>query len=90
MYHETTPKIKVVIVEEELNGIDRAGIENFENFPRLVLIDEKCGNLKVVFDDEALARTMQKKKKPDVLQAYTCPLSDKCHRQECFFNKYVE
>ena len=38
----------------------------------------ECGNLKVVVDSVELTRNINKKKKPDVLQAYTCPLCDKC------------
>ena len=35
-------------VVEELNDIDINEIGNLEDLPRLVFIDEKCGNLKVV------------------------------------------
>ena len=35
---------------------------------------KKCGNLKVVVDDGELTRNINKKKKPEVLQAYRFPL----------------
>ena len=41
---------KVVIVEAERDGIDRDIIGNSEDLIKLVFIDEKCGNLKVVVD----------------------------------------
>ena len=39
---------KVVTVEEELDGIDIDGVGNSLNLPRLMFIDEECGNLKVL------------------------------------------
>ena len=41
---------KVVIVEAERDGIDKDIIGNSEDLIKLVFIDEKCGNLKVVVD----------------------------------------
>ena len=38
------------------------------NLPRFVFIDEECGNLKVVNDDEELTRNINQKKKLDVSQ----------------------
>ena len=34
--------------QEEVNDIDVDGIQNSKDLPRLVFIDEECGNLKVV------------------------------------------
>ena len=48
------------MVEEELNGIDTDDIGNLEDSPKLVFIDEECGNLIVVNDDgKILARRSQ-------------------------------
>ena len=59
---------KNVIDEEELDGIDIDGIGNLEDSLRLVFIDEECGNLIVVNDDEKLTRNINQKKNSDVLQ----------------------
>ena len=56
------------MAEEELNRVDVDGIENLENLPRFLLIDEECGNLKIVNDDEELTRNINQKKKMDVPQ----------------------
>ena len=77
------------MLEEELDGIDRDAIENLENLLRLVLINEECWNPKVIVPSGELARYINRKKKPDVLQACRCPLCDKCYRQEYFFNKHL-
>ena len=45
---EDSPLEKVVIVEEELDGIDIDDIGNLEDSFRLVFIDEECENLIVV------------------------------------------
>ena len=59
---------KNVIDEDELDGIDIDGIGNLEDSLRLVFIDEECGNLIVVNDDEKLTRNINQKKNSDVLQ----------------------
>ena len=42
---EDNPSDKVIMVEEELDGIDINGIESSVDLPRLMFIDEECGNL---------------------------------------------
>ena len=49
-----------MLVVEELEYIDIGDIGNIEDSPRLVFIDEECGNLIVVH--------INQKKKSDVLQ----------------------
>ena len=48
------------MVEEELDCIDIDDIGNLEDSPKLVFIDEECGNL-IVFNDDGkiLARRSQ-------------------------------
>ena len=58
---------KNVIVEEELDCIDIDDIGNLEDSPRLVFINEECGNLIVVNDDGELTRNISQKKS-DILQ----------------------
>ena len=58
------------------------GIGNLMDFPRLLFIDEECGNLKVVVDGGEFTRNDNRKGKSEVLQAYRCPLCDKCYWQD--------
>ena len=81
---------KIVLAEEELDGIDRDDIVNLEDLLRLVLIYETCRNPKVVVDGEELTRNINQKKKPGVLQAYKFPRCNKCYRRDYLFNKHVE
>ena len=74
------PVENVVIDEEKLNGFEIDAILNFENLYRTMFIDYECWNLKVVVDVGELNRNITKKKKPDFLQAYKCPLGDICYR----------
>ena len=55
------------IVEEELDCIDIDDIGNLEDSPRLVFINEECGNLIVVNDDGELTRNINQKKS-DILK----------------------
>ena len=77
-------KKKIVLVEEELDDIDRHEIVNLEYLLRLVLIIEQCVNHKVVVDGGQLTRNINQKKKPDVLQACRCPLCDKAICESIF------
>ena len=58
---------KNVIVGEELDCIDIDDIGNLEDSPRLVFINEECGNLIVVNDGGELTENISQKK-ADVLQ----------------------
>ena len=80
----------IVLVKEELDVINKDDIVNLKDLLRLVLINEECWNPKVVVDGGDLTRNINQKKKLDVLQAYRCPLYDKCNRREYFFNKHLE
>ena len=61
------PSDKVVMVEEELDGIDIYGIGKLVDLPRLMFIDEECGNLKIVVDGGELTRNNDRKKSSEVL-----------------------
>ena len=61
-------KKKKNIVEQELDCIDTDDIGNLEDSSRLVFIGEKCENLIVVNDGGELTRSINEKKKSDVLQ----------------------
>ena len=81
---------KNVIVKKEIDGIDIDDIGNLEDLLRTVFIHEECGNLKVFVEGLELTRNINEKKKPGVLQAFICPLCEKCFCQEYFFNKHLE
>ena len=90
LVEEDNPSENAVIVGEELDDIARDGIGNLQDLLRLVLINEESRNLKLVVDGGELAKNINEKKNPDVLQACRCPLCDKCYRREYFFNQYLE
>ena len=57
------------IAEEELNGIGIDEIENLEDLPRFVLVNEECRNLEVVHDCGELTKNINQKKKSDFSQS---------------------
>ena len=56
------------MVKEEVACIDIDDIGNLEDSPRLVLINEKCGNFMVANDGGELTRNINQKAKSGVLQ----------------------
>ena len=60
---EDNPSQKVVLVEEELDDTDIDGIQNLEDLPRLVFVDEECGNLKIVDYGGELTRNIDQRNK---------------------------
>ena len=61
--NKAQPFRKIVIVKEELGGIDIDDIENLEDLLRIVFIHEECGNRKAFVDSGELTRNINKKKK---------------------------
>ena len=57
-FHRNASEKKPVIVEEELDCIEIDDIGNVEDSPRLVFMDDKCGNLIVVNDGGELTRNI--------------------------------
>ena len=60
-------------VEQELDGIDIDEIGNVEDLPKLMFINEECGNLQLVNDGGELTRNINQKKKSNVSQSHGCP-----------------
>ena len=58
------PSENLVIVEEELDIIDRYDIGNFVDLLRLLLINEECLNSEVAVDGGERASNITKLKKP--------------------------
>ena len=52
------------------------------DLPRLMFIDEECGNLKVVIDGGELTRDNNGMKKSEVVRAYRYPPFDKCYSRD--------
>ena len=75
------PSEKIVIIKEELDGVDIDDIGNLEDLLRIEFIHEECGNVKVFADGGGLTGNIYKNKKRGVLQAYRYPLCDKCYRR---------
>ena len=60
--------LKKVTLQKKLDCIDKDDIGDFQDSPRLVFIDEECGNLTAVKDGRELARNINQKKNFDILQ----------------------
>ena len=49
-HRRTNPSHKVVTAQEKLDGIDIDGTGGLMDLPRLMYIDQECGNLEVAAD----------------------------------------
>ena len=59
--NKNNPSEKIVIVQEELDGIDIDDIGNLEDLLRIVFIHEECGNLKVSLTVESLMEVLTRR-----------------------------
>ena len=57
-----------MLMQLRKNKID--GIGDLMDLPKLMFIDEECGNLKLVVDDGQFTRNNNRKRKSEALQAY--------------------
>ena len=64
LIQKDNPSENLVIVEEELDIIDRYDIGNFVDLLRLLLINEECLNSEVAVDGGERASNITKLKKP--------------------------
>ena len=52
------------------------------DLPGLMFINEEFGNLQVVVDGGELTKNNDRKRRSEVLQAYICPLFEKCYKRD--------
>ena len=52
------------------------------DLPRLMFLDEKCGNVQVVVDGGELTRNNNRTKKSEFSQAYRELICEKCYRRD--------
>ena len=81
---------KVVIDEEEWDGIDIDNIGNLEDLLILAFIYEECGNLKVVVEGGELLEILTKRRSQTFCNPIFVHSVKKCCRREHFVNKQVE
>ena len=60
LVEEHNPSGKIVIVKEEVGGINIDDIRNLEDLLRIVIIHEECGSLKVFVDSGELTGNTNK------------------------------
>ena len=87
---KSNPSEKIVIVEEELDCININDIVNLEDSPRLMFIDEECGDLIVANDGGERLEIITKRRIQTFTIAYRCQISYKCCRREHLFSNHVK
>ena len=89
---EENPSEELVISEEEIAALDTSAMKetNVEDLPKLIFIDEKSGNMRVVVHGSGIAERTKSDTKSGELATYRCSLCGKCYKPELLYEKHVE
>ena len=63
---------------------------NVKDLPKLIFIDEKSGNIRVVVHEGRSTETTKSDTKSGELATCRCSLCGKCYKSELFYEKHVE
>ena len=63
---------------------------NVEDLPKLIFVDEKSGNIRVVVHEDGDTGTSKSDTKSGELTTYRCSFCVKCYKRELFYEKHVE
>ena len=63
---------------------------NFEDLPKLIFIDEKSGNMRVVVHEGGRTETTKSNTKSWELTTCRCSFGRKCYNRELFYEKHAE
>ena len=88
---EKNPSEELVISEEEISAVDTSAMNetNVEDLPKLIFIDEKSGNMRVVVHEGGSTERTKSDSKSGELATYRCSFCGKCYKRELFYEKHV-
>ena len=89
---EKHPSEELVISKEEIAALDTSAMKetNVEDLPKLIFIDEKSRNMRVVVHEGASTEKTKSDTKSGELATYRYSFCGKCYKRELFYEKYVE
>ena len=88
---EKNPSEELVISEEEIADCDARAMKetNVEDLPKLIFIDEKSGNMRVVVHECGSTERRKSNIKSGELPTYRCSFCGKCYKHELFYEKHI-
>ena len=93
---EKNPSEELIISEEEIASRDTSAMKetNVEDLPKLIFIDEKSGNMRLVVPEGgSTERTKCNTKSGELyryITTYRCSFCGKCYKRELFYEKHVQ
>ena len=83
---------ELVISEEEIAALDTSAMKetNVEDLPKLIFIDAKSGNMRVVVHEGGSTERTKSDTKSGELPTYRCSFCGKCYKRELFYEKHVQ
>ena len=88
---EKNPSEELLVSEKEIVALDTSAMKetNVEDLPKLILIDEKSGNMRVVVHEGGSTETTKSDTKSGELATYRCSFCGKCYKRELFYGKHA-
>ena len=89
---EKNPSEELLISEEEIAALDTSAMKetNVEDLPKLIFIDEKSGNMRIVAHEGGNTEKTKSDTKSGEFPTYRCSFCGKCYKRELFYEKLVE
>ena len=89
---EKNPSEELVISEEEIAALDASAMKqsNVEDLPKLIFIEEKSGNMRVIVHEGGSTETTKSDTKSGDLAINRCSFCGKCYKRELFYEKHGE
>ena len=89
---EKNPSEELVISEEETAALETSAMKenNVEDLPKLICIDEKSENMRVVSHEGGSTERTKSDTKSGELATYICSPCGKCYKFELFYEKHVD
>ena len=86
------PSEELVTSEEKIAALDTSAIKEttVEDLPKLIFIDEKSRNMRVVLHEGGSTERTKSDTKSGELATYRCSLCGKCYKRELFYEKHAE
>ena len=77
---------------EDIATLDISAMKetNIEGLPKLIFIDEKRANMRVVVHEGGSTERTKSDTKPVELATERCSFCGKCYKRELFYEKHVE
>ena len=92
LFREEQNPLEPLISEEEIALLDTSAMKktNVEDLPKLIFIDKKSGNMRVVAHEGGSTETTKSDTKCGELATYRCSFRGKCYKRELFYEKHVK